>query len=60
MQDDLGVLNDLFVMPDILKKLGLEPEQLEGAIGDPGMRDLHIIRAADAMALLREANRFWE
>ena len=47
-------------MPDILKKLGLEPEQLEGAIGDPGMRDLHIIRAADAMALLREANRFWE
>lgn len=60
LQDHLGVLNDLAVMPDVLKGLGLRIGEARRLIGDGETRDLHLLQAADAMAAIRDARRFWE
>lgn len=60
LQDALGILNDMVVMPDMLKKLGLKPEQIENMAEDAGTRDLHMLHASDAMASLCAAKHFWE
>lgn len=60
LQDELGALNDLAVLPAVLATLGVGAEQAEGALRDGKERDFHISRAADTMRMVAEADRFWE
>jgi triphosphatase len=59
LQDELGALNDLAIMPGVLESLGLSHEQAERAFGDGSERHRLIRRAGDAAALVAEAKRFW-
>lgn len=55
LQDHLGALNDLAVMPDILAQEGVQTDY----VATDG-RESHIALAAHAMTLTQEAKRFWE
>lgn len=55
LQDHLGALNDLAVMPAVLAKEGVRAE-----LPAPDARESHIALAAHAMVLTGEAKRFWE
>lgn len=60
LQDELGALNDLAVMPGVLESLGLGREQAERAYGHADKRDRLIRRAGEAMTTVAAARRFWE
>lgn len=60
LQDHLGAINDLAVIPAMLAELGLDPGQAGMAEVDQGVRDFHILQAGHAMTLVREAKPFWE
>lgn len=55
LQDHLGALNDLAVMPRVLAEQGVESPP-----PDACARERHIAQSAQAMALVSEAKRFWE
>ena len=55
LQDHLGALNDLAMMPEVLAGEGVEPVP-----GETDARESHIAQAAHAMTLIGEAKRFWE
>lgn len=55
LQDHLGALNDLAVMPRVLAEQGVEATPPES-----GAREGHIALAAQAMAKISGAKRFWE
>jgi len=60
LQDHLGVLNDLAVMPPLLAELGLDLEGVPDLARECGERGPLIERSAHAMTLLCDAKRFWE
>lgn len=55
LQDHLGALNDLAVMPAVLAQEGVQAE-----LPAPETRESHIALAAHAIMLTGEAKRFWE
>jgi len=55
LQDHLGALNDLAVMPQVLADHGLKVEMPES-----GARESQIALAAQAITKIGEAKRFWE
>lgn len=55
LQDHLGALNDLAVMPQVLADHGLKAE-----VSESGGRESQIALAAQAMTKISEAKRFWE
>ncbi|MFT3965122.1 MAG: CHAD domain-containing protein [Sphingobium sp.] len=60
LQDHLGLLNDMAIMPQALHRLGIAHDEALAMTGRPGAADLSRLQAADAMAVVRDAKRFWQ
>ncbi|CAN5314368.1 inorganic triphosphatase [soil metagenome] len=56
LQDHLGALNDMAIMPEMLHRLHIASD-LAGVLA--GQPDLHRLQASDAMAAIRTSERFW-
>jgi hypothetical protein len=57
MQDRLGTLNDLAVLPRLLERLDLVPDDVAGMVAPAGKESL--IEAAEAHDAFVDAKRFW-
>ncbi|MCB2014737.1 MAG: CHAD domain-containing protein [Sphingobium sp.] len=60
LQDHLGALNDMAMLPVLMAELGLNMDDMEYESRTTGERDFHIMQSVHAMNLLCEADRFWE
>lgn len=60
LQDHLGALNDLAVMPMLLAELGFDLEAMPDLTREYDERGPLIEQSAHAMAILCSAKRFWE
>lgn len=56
LQDRLGTLNDLAVIPGLFRQLGIAAPPSP----KPGQQDYLLLRAADAMRLVEDADKFWK
>ncbi|HEX7858154.1 MAG TPA: CHAD domain-containing protein [Sphingobium sp.] len=59
LQDHLGILNDMAIMPEALHRLGISSDAAEGMAQQVGRVDLLRLQAADAMTAIRDAQPFW-
>jgi hypothetical protein len=57
MQDRLGTLNDLAVLPRLLDRLDLAPDEVAGMLTPAGKEGL--TEAAEAHDAFVDAKRFW-
>lgn len=57
MQDRLGTLNDLAVLPRLLERLDLVPDDVAGMVAPAGKESL--LEAAEAHDAFVDAKRFW-
>ena len=60
LQDHLGTLNDMVMMPVLMAELGLNMDEMEYESRAIGERDFHIMQSVHAMNLLCDADHFWE
>lgn len=59
LQDHLGLLNDVAVMPGALHRAGVAAEGTDRMLAETGGADLARLQAADAMLAIRDAEPFW-
>ena len=59
LQDHLGALNDMAMMPEMLQRLHIASDRGGVLAGQGGQADLHRLQAGDAIAAIRTADRFW-
>lgn len=59
LQDHLGALNDLAVMPDALRRAGVSHDSAGRMAVEDGSAASHRTQAADAMLAIRDAGPFW-
>lgn len=56
LQEHLGALNDMATLPGTLRDLGIAADAGGMTVGRP---EIHLLQAKDAMAAIRDAERFW-
>lgn len=59
LQDHLGILNDMAVMPGALHGVGVGTEVAERMAAEAAGAHSHRVQAADAMLAIRDAEAFW-